>query len=210
PEPAEKFQIATVAHGGEADEDAGVHAIEPLNQPNQIVRVKHYLRGEKFHPPRVLLTNAFRLVDPAGNRDAAQRHGQAQGFYELCSFARVGAGITYLFRFAPDEYPIGDVPRPQGFAEPALRFRVVNGDAIDDHVNPQFAFDARAEDAGFDPLDELAGALTGAVLVVDFRNVDGIRAPAQLLEFVQRGFQRLGLRGGGGNHLEQRHRNGRM
>src|SRR5208282_5960581 len=122
--------------------------------------------------------------------------------YELCSFAGVGARITDLLRLAADENPIGDVPRPEGFAKPALRLRVVNGDAIDDHVNPQFALDARAEKAGFDPLDEFIGALTGAVLVVDLRNIDGIHAATQRLEFVQGGLQRLGPRRGGRNHLK--------
>ena len=68
------------------------------------------------------------------------------------------------------------------FAEPALRLRVVNGDAIDDHVNFQFAFDARAEDARLNPLDEFAGALAWTVLVVNLRDVDGIDAAAQLLQ----------------------------
>ena len=54
----------------------------------------------------------------------------------------------------------------------------------------------------------LAGA--GAVLVVNFGNIDGIHPAAQLLELVQRGFQRLGLRRGGRDHLKQCHRNSRV
>ena len=136
--------------------------------------------------------------------------GQTQGFHHLGGLRGVGPGILNLLRLAAHENPIGDVPLTAGFAEPALRFRVVNGDAIDDHVDSQFALDARAENSGLNPLNEFAGALTGPVLVVDFRDVDGIHAAPQGLEFVQGGVQSLGLRRGRGNNLKQRHGNGWM
>jgi hypothetical protein len=86
----------------------------------------------------------------------------------------------------------------------------MNGHAIDNDVNPQFVFDARPEKAGFSPLDEFAGALTGALFIVNFRNVDGIDTATQLPKLLQGGFRGFGLPRRRRDHLKHGHRNGRM